>query len=314
MSTNNILDIIEINSNPKSIVLKDEIKTYCNIDGGLISLQHICMHNNLTFLDISNNKIDDTLNYLSVCKTLRKLKCNCCGINNLDEISMCVSIVELCCNFNNITSLLQLNNMCLLEILDCSNNSIDSLNGIEKCNKLRILNISVNKINKINKIGKLEFLQELDCSHNLITSLNPLTHCWNLASLNICENNIMHLYGLKNCIKLNNLTCDNNLHVKFDMVIELFNTTLPPIPWRLRRWTKTYRFKKIYLHMDKKALDRNISFLNGDIYFLMKYHTNIFMLTIYFKRHSNVLMKKFFLIFPNKLDNKNCNKVTSVTI
>lgn len=273
----------------KQLVTNDDITKIEYKNCNTLIFKHIGRFSNLHEINISSVSSLKLLHELNYCENLQKLTLIHCNLSNLTWINRCENIVEFYCN----------------------NNNIVSLNGLQGCKKIHILDISSNHVKNIKQLKFLRELKILDCSNNAIKSLSPLINCWNLEDLNIKNNNIINLNGLENCIRLNKLICDDLIQSKFHNEFHLFNTLDPMIPWRFVH-NGTYKYKKLYLYMDRYFLNRHIHLLNGNIDFLMNYRREVFMTTNYYKRNKKKIIEKYI----GSLDNnpKANNKVTTITI
>lgn len=170
-----------------------------------------CNGNNITELDLSNNKelINlncyrntnlSSLNILS-CSKLTTLNCYDCNLTELD-LSNKESLYSLTCNGNNIKDL-DLSNCAELITLNCYENNITELD-VSKNTKLKNLNCHGNELVELD-IKENTLLETLSCSNcNLIeldVSNNP-----NITNLT-CGNNQIKELDLSNLENLTNLNC-----------------------------------------------------------------------------------------------------------
>lgn len=148
-----------------------------------------CRGNNLTSLDLSNNRELTTLH---------------CGENNLTDLVIENSkLDELNCRKNNLKSL-DITKATNLTTLLCFENELTSLN-LSKNQKLKILKCDYNNLNDLDISTNLE-LQDLNCSFNQLENIN-LDNNKELVKL-ICHNNKLQNLNLKNHEKLVKLYCN----------------------------------------------------------------------------------------------------------
>lgn len=177
--------------------------------GTLISLKGIeycmsltdlnCEYNQLTLLNISNNKKLTRLN---------------CGSNDLTSlyISNNTDLIELDCWNNHLTSL-NLNNNGKLTNLYCSRNRLSTLD-VYNNTELTSLAYAFNSLPSldVSNYAKLKFL---DCRGNGIISLD-ISNNTELKSL-ICNNNILNSLDISHNTKLMNLQCQYNQITSLDI-------------------------------------------------------------------------------------------------
>ena len=148
-----------------------------------------CRENQLTSLDLSNNRELTTLH---------------CGENNLTDLVIENSkLDELNCRKNNLKSL-DITKATNLTTLLCFENELTSLN-LSKNQKLKILKCDYNNLNDLDISTNLE-LQDLNCSFNQLENIN-LDNNKELVKL-ICHNNKLQNLNLKNHEKLVKLYCN----------------------------------------------------------------------------------------------------------
>lgn len=249
----------EIDMDNNDILSKEELHNVIKIDLdklGVSDLKGIevfsdlqeltCINNNLSTLDLSQNK------------ELKKLNCNSNIISTLD-ITQNELLEELICEYNDIKELDVSHNK-KLQVLYCSDNDFTKLDvshnhELEKliCSRLELTELDVSnnlalvqlscpqnnlttldvsnnlKLKRlycsINKIANLDLsnnteLEILDCSMNSLTSLN-LNNNTDLKELQCYSNDITSL-DLSNNLLLERLCCDSKCAPKSDTIKNVF--------------------------------------------------------------------------------------------
>ena len=123
-------------------------------------LDNLPFYPNLTFLNISHNRISDLIAYRN--SKLKYLDCS----NNLNlNINFTLPSCEQLYITDNGISQIDLSKLPRLQLLDCSNNQFESIEG---GNQLTELNI---QYNKVKLLPKWQFLKHLVADHNKLVSL-----------------------------------------------------------------------------------------------------------------------------------------------
>ena len=159
----------------------------------------ICYDNELTELDVSQNK---ALTYLNCSKN---------QLTSLD-VSMNIALQELSCQDNNLTSLDVTKNTALEE-LQCDDNLLTSLD-VSKNTKLRKLWCFKNQLTELD-VSKNTALEDLYCSQNSLAILD-VSQNEKLDQLNCDKNNLTSLDVSKNPA-LDWLNCSENKLTSLDV-------------------------------------------------------------------------------------------------
>ena len=174
--------------------------TVCDEIGYFINLEELyCNNNELTSLDVSNNK------------KLTKLHC----FNN-ELSSLCLlnnpELVQFWC-YNNYLTSLDLSSSTKLEDLSCYSNQLTLLD-VSNNRMLTNLNCSSNKLTLLD-VSKNVFLEQLICNSNRLTSLD-LSNNSILGSLT-CDSNQLTSLDLSNNTVLVWLSCNSNQLTSLDL-------------------------------------------------------------------------------------------------
>lgn len=137
---------------------------------------------NLTFLDISHNKIN-TLDGLQCLNKLTNLNCDFNYINDLSPLTDLVNIVSLSAISNHITDISCLSNLCKLETLSLDYNVITDLSPISDCGQLTTLTCTNNRITSIMCLINLPNLTKLMCTNNKFNQVTTTIVPQSLADL-----------------------------------------------------------------------------------------------------------------------------------
>ena len=167
---------------------------------------------------VSNQNIT-SLTGIEYFENLEYLSCDNNNISTLD-LSNNKKLIHVICSYNEITYL-GLNNLISLEYLYCNDNLITSIN-LDSCVELKYLDCSCNQLNTIDLSNNAE-LTELYCWGNQISSLDLLLNT-NLSHLDCCWNNLSELDVSANS-KLVYLRCNNNnlTYLNVDNLLQLMN-------------------------------------------------------------------------------------------
>ena len=177
-----------------------------------------CEHNNLTFLDISQNSSltelsvwDNPLTNLDVSQNTNLDFLQCMGnqLTNLD-ISQNILLKHLNCSYNQLTTL-DISHNHILEKLYCNDNSLDSLNVSNNPNLISFY-CSRNQIKELNLFPNTQ-LEILYCGFNEIEHLDVSKNN-KLTVLSCGDNNL-------NCLNVKN----NNNH-NFTVFYSRYNSNL----------------------------------------------------------------------------------------
>ncbi len=213
--------------------------TVCDEIGYFINLEELyCNNNELTSLDVSNNKkltklhcFNNELSTLCLLNNpeLVQLWCNNNYLTSLD-LSSSTKLEDLSCYSNQLT-LLDVSNNTKLYSLYCDDNQLTSLN-VDNNKKLNSLYCGSNKITILNvdtgtnglknlctlDVSNCTSLEDLSCypsdyasgDSGSLTSLN-VRECTKLSALNCGWNQLTSLDLSTNTALLWGLTCHNNL-------------------------------------------------------------------------------------------------------
>jgi len=154
---------------------------------GIRDISNISNLKTLTWIDLSNNKIE-----------------------HIEELRLLVNLRRLNLSGNNIISIAPLINLTDLHQANLSKNKINSLEGLENLVNLEILFANNNRLTHIAEIKGLSKLIELDLRNNLLKSVDDIAHLTSLERLDIGENQIESLNSLKFCKNLSSLNVDHN--------------------------------------------------------------------------------------------------------
>ncbi len=166
-------------------------------------------------IDINTYSIT-TLEPLTNCTKLIKLRFDNNYVTTLEPLSRCINLTELYLKNNQISSLEILSKFPNLEILNCCDNKITTLKPLSKCLNLRDLNCRHNLLTTLEPLSSLTNLEKINCCNNSITSLKPLSRCVMLQKIRCNENKITTLKPLSKCFVLKELYCDQNKIVSLD--------------------------------------------------------------------------------------------------
>ena len=219
----------------------DNVKEMVVFGAGISSLKGIeyftslevlyCISNDLTELDVSNNKAlrtlscrDNKLTSLNVrgCENLEELYCYNNQLTTLDvstntnlkmlscynnqlttlDVSTNTNLKGLYCNNNGLTAL-DVNTNTNLEELNCGTNNLTTLN-LDSNRKLTSLNCPFNNLTELN-VDKNTALESISCFSNRIKKLD-VSMCPNLEGL-ICTANELTTLDLSNLSRLVSVDC-----------------------------------------------------------------------------------------------------------
>lgn len=153
--------------------------------------------NQLTLLDVSNNKITEIPAKIQSINTLKELDLSHNSIKTLPkEFRKLSYLMRLDLAANNLTTIPSaLAPLKFLRVLDVSNNRIKAFDKSLYMLKLEELNLANNEITKITKeIGRLQQLKVLNLANNQLTSLpKNLVNLKNLQELDLSNNQLTKL-------------------------------------------------------------------------------------------------------------------------
>jgi hypothetical protein len=190
---------------------------YDAVIDGSVSTANI---NTVTFLDISNQSIND-LTGIEDFTSLSTLYCNDNLLTYLN-LSNNVSLLDLRCYNNQISGLDFSNNTALLAV-NCANNLLSAL-VVSNSSDLTYLNCQYNQLVTLNLanqalsqllVNNNPPLTTLFCNDNQLTSLDLST---NPALENLrCQTNQLTSLDLSNNVNLDNVSCRNNQITSIDV-------------------------------------------------------------------------------------------------
>ena len=146
---------------------------------GLSSIKHLSGAENLEYLDLSFNSID-----------------------NVDAIAAMTKLSELYLQSNVISSLAPLSNLNSLKKLDVSKNTLHSVSALSTVESLVWVNAESNQITELGGIGQLPKLETLNLAANQLKSVSVLSGCITLQDLNISNNKLTNISELSSLEKL----------------------------------------------------------------------------------------------------------------
>ncbi|VDN19395.1 unnamed protein product [Gongylonema pulchrum] len=166
---------------------------------------------NLTYLDISNNRLNDLPN-LSKLPLLRTVNLHANQISSLSEIhrTMPQYLENIDIGENLITDLREaiplLDRLTNLTYLDISNNRLSDLPNLSKLPLLRTVNLHANQISSLSEIHRTmpQYLENIDVGENLITDLREahfLSHLRSIRSITFAGNPCVRLEGRTFCYR-----------------------------------------------------------------------------------------------------------------
>ncbi|XP_070581289.1 protein phosphatase 1 regulatory subunit 7-like [Ptychodera flava] len=126
----------------------------------------------LTFLDISNNRIDNLVS-LNCLQCLEELYASENRLQRVTDLSRCKKLQEV----------------------DLSNNKLTDISGLKGLPNITTLNLSNNYLSNesVKAVGKLKSLEDLNIAHNQIELLEPFISAMpSLQTLNVISNRIKH--------------------------------------------------------------------------------------------------------------------------
>ncbi|MBK8501050.1 MAG: leucine-rich repeat domain-containing protein [Saprospiraceae bacterium] len=152
--------------------------TYLNLRNNQISALEEQPQNELKFLDLSNNQLDN-IEFIKGCPNLNELRLEGNRIKNIDSLALCKQ----------------------LEILDLSRNLIMDLSTLNQCQKLKQLFLQGNSLTDLNPLMSLKSLIELNLSENSIKDIQ-MEHLTSLEVLLLNKNKIEKLDHLPSRLKV----------------------------------------------------------------------------------------------------------------
>ena len=167
----------------KQLILGGEITEIWHIS----EITHLSGLRNLTYLDLSFNKISQ--------------------IQNLESLTQLNSLY-LC--FNQISQIQNLESLAALNSLYLSENQISQIQNLESLTALNGLYLNSNQITQIQNLETLTQLNSLELSGNQITEIQNLETLTQLNSLNLGSNQITEIQNLEALTLLNRLNLNSN--------------------------------------------------------------------------------------------------------
>lgn len=164
---------------------------------------------NLTFLDISENKILD-LKHLNKLSNLQHLSSSSNEINLTNEV-FSKKLTHLNLRSNKIVSVVCICDLFNLTFLDLSYNQIQDLFPISQLINLNSLTFDNNQVQNTDFLIKLINLTFLSFTNNQIENLEGLRSLENLTMLCCGENKISCLFPICSLFKIRVLCCEKNL-------------------------------------------------------------------------------------------------------
>ncbi len=156
----------------------EERVKYLNLQNNEISkIENLVSLPNLTFLDLSGNRLREVAGLQSVSEHLRVLILSKNQIEAIRQpLDSCLKNLDvLDLHENKLTRIENLGRLQSLRVLNLSNNLIEQLDGVAGLRALVELNLRKNKIKSIAEIpGGLPSLQKLYLSHNQLSSLESV--------------------------------------------------------------------------------------------------------------------------------------------
>ena len=193
---------------------------------GIKNLTFIGESQQLTILDISNNRdlsdlgflrfvtsvkfLDlsyNTINSFEPVKLLKGLNTlilnHCYGIEDFSMLDSFTQLKDLDVSAIKIEELHPISNLSQLEKLYLNSNNIKDLTPLKGCSKLNTLFLAMNGLKEISPLSELKNLKRLSLGYNLnIRDYSPLSKLVNLEELLLGYNNIKDLEFIKPLTKL----------------------------------------------------------------------------------------------------------------
>ncbi len=141
---------------------------------GLSGIDHLSNAPGLTWVDLSNNSIQD-FSALSFMSDLVYLDLSHNGLTSLNDASALTGLKTLKVAANSLTSVAPIAGCTNLQELDISTNTIASLTGLETLTGLTVLNASHNNLTDVESLRNLTGLRELDLGNNSLTDISCLS-------------------------------------------------------------------------------------------------------------------------------------------
>jgi Leucine-rich repeat (LRR) protein len=172
----------------------------------------------LTKLNISFNKLLESLDGIEQIPTLKEFWCYGCSIHDLQGLSALSKAEILHLNNNRIESVSDVfKSMGKLRELRLDGNRLKKIESLQSCQFLRRLDLSHNAIASVDGLSGLQSLQELKLNNNKLTTISSLRGLPALMELDVSHNYLKSLDGIQHFLKLEIVRGNYNhmVHLQF---------------------------------------------------------------------------------------------------
>ncbi|MFS0821462.1 leucine-rich repeat domain-containing protein [Bacillus sp. 1P02SD] len=161
---------------------------------GITDLSGLEKAGNLSFLDLSGNKIEN-LELLSNLTNLSNLYLNSNNISDITPLSGLEKLRTLTLRGNKIEDISALKDLTALAELDFSNNEVEDISALSTLTNIRTLLLGENKIKVISVLKNLRALAELDFSNNQVEDISVLLELPRLYFATVYNNSLDLIEG-----------------------------------------------------------------------------------------------------------------------
>lgn len=194
--------------NLNGLLIVKETITHLNIAATRTdSIEALSKFENLIFLDLSTNNIED-IGPITGLKKLERLYLDNNKIIKIPELNL-LKLRELWLYSNKIENIDNLKNLPNLNYLNISNNKIRNIDAVGNLKSLSIINLEKNDIIDVFSLSNFKSLYSLHLSSNKISDISSLTNFNDIENLNLENNQIEDITPLK-CIEIKELFIGGN--------------------------------------------------------------------------------------------------------
>lgn len=159
---------------------------------GLSTIADLAGAQNLTYLDISNNTLQN-LDILSEMTTLYEVNLSHNAVIDLTALSTLPALEKLDVSYNALTTLAPMANSPKLSWLDASHNSLTALDGLDQFSSLTHLAVDYNQLTDISILATCTGMTELSISNNAVTDIRSLSTLTALEMFDFSYNQVAQL-------------------------------------------------------------------------------------------------------------------------
>lgn len=172
---------------------------------------HLCLSRlqNVTMLNLSDNRSLHAISHLSVLTTLKSLNLSNTSVRDISALSTLTTLQDLMCGRTQVKDISILSSLTALQSLWLYDTPVEDISAISTLTLLHQLGLTGTQVTDISPLSTLTALHTLWLSHTRVTDISPLSHLVALQDLWLNNTSISDISPLSTLVSLRELSIEH---------------------------------------------------------------------------------------------------------